>query len=263
MSSSSVVIAVIALDIDGTLVTSDGELPRQNLLAIREAARRGTVFVLTTTRTVAGAREVLDELGIPAAIVAELGATVLDIDGSILWTKTFARSEARSVIRLLVASSLDFICTANGISFESSQTVTVKSGLSRPLEQLELDYSRVSRVVVRGSTVTDVVRLLGNGFHASIYGGSTGPGREEDVVIVPFGISKGTGLRALCEHWRVDRRTVLAIGDSATDIDMFDGVHVGVAMGDGDPALLDRADWVAPPSREYGVAQALHHFGAA
>ena len=49
----------------------------------------------------------------------------------------------------------------------------------------------------------------------------------------------------------------MAIGDSGNDAAMLDFAGVGVAMGNGEEALKQKADLIAPTNEEGGVADML------
>ena len=62
---------------------------------------------------------------------------------------------------------------------------------------------------------------------------------------------------ALCRALGVPAEQVMAIGDSGNDAAMLDFAGIGVAMGNGEDALKQRADLVAPSNELGGVADML------
>ena len=60
-------IRLIAIDIDGTLLNSDGQIPRANHLAIDKAIQHGVEVVLATGRTFHHARPIAQRLDQPLA----------------------------------------------------------------------------------------------------------------------------------------------------------------------------------------------------
>ena len=65
---------LIALDLDGTLLNSRGELSARNRRAIDEARRRGVRIALVTGRRFRDARPLALELGLDAPVIAHNGA---------------------------------------------------------------------------------------------------------------------------------------------------------------------------------------------
>ena len=79
--------------------------------------------------------------------------------------------------------------------------------------------------------------------------------------IVPKGFSKATGIRYVCEHLGVDRRFTMGFGDSTNDLTMLEYCEVSVAMGDGNPEIFSKVDYVTCGVMEDGIQKALEHFG--
>ena len=68
---------------------------------------------------------------------------------------------------------------------------------------------------------------------------------------------KGQALRRLCGHLGISPGDTAAFGDSSNDKEMLEAAGIGVAMENGDPALRQIADRVAPANDADGVAAVL------
>ena len=77
-------IRLIAVDIDGTLLDSRGDLPDANRLAIRAAMTRDVEVVLATGRTFHHARPVAMRLGGDLTLIVSNGALVKTSHGATL-----------------------------------------------------------------------------------------------------------------------------------------------------------------------------------
>ncbi|WP_350560306.1 Cof-type HAD-IIB family hydrolase [Psychrobacter sp. CAL346-MNA-CIBAN-0220] len=77
--------------------------------------------------------------------------------------------------------------------------------------------------------------------------------------ILPVDASKARGIKDLCQHYAVDVSDCMAFGDGMNDLEMFDLVGFAVAMGDAQPALIERADFVTGTIEEYGIQAVLDH----
>ncbi|MGW7541182.1 HAD family hydrolase [Streptomyces sp. NPDC054770] len=253
-------IKLVATDVDETLILADGHLPRENVRALQDAYTRGVVIALTTARTVSGAGEIQSALGIPVAVVAECGSTVVDAGNETLRRSYFDRQSVVGVIEMLTSASVDYICTAEGVNFKSSDRVTVKSGLSRSMSEGIPDLAFVSRIVVRGGADSQLLKDLAASEFVEIFTGSADLGEANDAILVPRGVSKWSGLAFLCAALGIRATEVLAVGDSESDIEMIKRAGVGVAVRGGLPELLEQADWVAPSAAEGGLAKAVQKF---
>ena len=78
--------------------------------------------------------------------------------------------------------------------------------------------------------------------------------------ILPANASKARGIKDVCQYYGVDARECMAFGDGLNDLEMFDLVGYAVAMGDAQPALIERADFVTGTIEERGIQSVLEQF---
>ena len=76
--------------------------------------------------------------------------------------------------------------------------------------------------------------------------------------ILPAEASKARGIKDVCEYYAVDASECMAFGDGMNDLEMFDLVGFAVAMGDAQPALIERADFVTGTIEEHGIQTVLN-----
>ncbi|HHY36578.1 MAG TPA: HAD hydrolase family protein [Firmicutes bacterium] len=73
-------------------------------------------------------------------------------------------------------------------------------------------------------------------------------------------VSKVEGLKVLGERLGIGLSEMMAIGDAHNDIEMLQGVGLGVAMGNAPPEVQAQADWVTAGIEDEGVVVALEKF---
>jgi len=74
----------IACDIDHTLLNDKGELLAENIEALAKARALGGTVVLSTARSYAGAKPILDALDLDTPMVVSNGTLVCAADGLVL-----------------------------------------------------------------------------------------------------------------------------------------------------------------------------------
>jgi len=84
---------------------------------------------------------------------------------------------------------------------------------------------------------------------------------ESGIDIISKHGGKAAGLQKFMDHYMISQSETMAFGDGENDIDMIRFAGIGVAMGNGIPALQKAADYVTDDIDEDGIANALHHFG--
>jgi len=78
-------VALIAVDLDGTLLQSDSSLDREGAHALVAAVRQGVRVILTTTRNITSVRRFAEEIGLTEPVVCSNGALILGSPAGPVW----------------------------------------------------------------------------------------------------------------------------------------------------------------------------------
>jgi Cof subfamily protein (haloacid dehalogenase superfamily) len=263
-------IALVAVDLDGTLLTGEGVLAPEGARALAHAAQSGVRVVLATTRNPGSVRGFCRALQIDDPIVCTNGAQVWGSPTGPVW--------ARHVIDREVALSIARLADDRG--WELSTTVDATTyWRQRPGQSLGPLVSRPNITVVASNAaaiVGDPVRILvfqpgaveaigalcrsqfAEQCYVETYYGPDGT--VESMCISARGADKGTALRLVLDRLGIDPARALAIGDNPNDLPMFACAGTSVAMGNATDEVKRQATAVAPSNDEEGVAWALDKF---
>lgn len=80
------------------------------------------------------------------------------------------------------------------------------------------------------------------------------------VDLIPKGGSKFHGIEKFLAAAEIDPEEVMAFGDHLNDLEMLNGVGIGVAMGNAEKETKERADYVTDTNEKDGIYKALKHF---
>jgi len=80
---------------------------------------------------------------------------------------------------------------------------------------------------------------------------------KDQVDIAQKGNSKGKRLQQWVESQGLSMSQVIAFGDNYNDLSMLESVGLGVAMGNADQAIKDRADLVIADNLQPGIAETI------
>ena len=252
---------LLAVDVDGTLLRSDGVLSRRTRDAVRAADREGWHVALVTGRPLPSVLPVVHELAVGEYVVAANGATVAEISGgTVLYQANLpgrlvldALARARRAVpglRLAATTTRGFH-TEPGFEelapLSRADAVVVDDASPRP------DDSVNSAVLfLLGADARDVlVRVAAIAPEGVDVSPSGLPG---SVELTAPGVHKGSGVVHLSERLGVERQDVVAIGDGLNDHEMLRWAGVGVAMGNADAATKAVADEVTASNDDDGVA---------
>jgi Cof subfamily protein (haloacid dehalogenase superfamily) len=266
-------IRLIALDIDGTLLDSHGNIPEANREAIGRAQEMGIDIVLATGRRYDFARAIFETLPGPLTLILSNGAIVKTREG-----KTRMRSLLpREVARRVLESALDHR-EAAAVIFDrplEGQVVFEKVDWEHPRHARFFHANRpfISEVRPLEDALTeDPVQVMFTGrcaemraLFAQLNGGALYSTALTEYVhrdfslvdVVKAGCSKGATLRAWSARCGVGREEVMAIGDNLNDLEMLEYAGVPVLMDNALQELKDRGWAVTTNNDEAGVARAI------
>ena len=80
------------------------------------------------------------------------------------------------------------------------------------------------------------------------------------LEVVPHGVDKATGLAVLSAKLGISRDAIIAFGDGFNDVSMIEYAGMGVAMGNAQQVVKDRADYVTLSNEEDGIAAVVEQF---
>jgi len=250
---------LVALDIDGTLLDRDGNLPEEVRAAVRRVVAAGVPVVLATGRSWHATEPVARLLHLPSGPhVCSNGAVVVRYpEGEFLRVLTFDPS---AVIATMVRVAPEALIAAEelGVGFRVNRVFPEGelAGVQRVVSVEELGSEPATRVVIRDPDADpDEFAQLAD--HLGMHEASYTIGWSAWIDITPQGVDKSTGLAFVAEQLGVDAAGVLAIGDGGNDREMLTWAGRGVALGDTQPQVRASADAVVARFAEGGTAQEL------
>lgn len=228
-------IRLIALDLDGTALTS-ARWPHPALLAAVETAEQvGIEVVAATGRNIHSARRVMEGVGWNAHLIAGNGCLSFLRDGTLLHTERLHPDVVDQVIHYAER-------TGAYIHAEStSQLITCFDRPERLVYQRRsgIEVHLVSRADMVSAPLTHLLLItppdqmahhqanLGLDLNGSAH---LLQSEKDYLEILPNGVSKVTGLTALCKHLGIKSDEVAALGDYDNDLPMLGWVGFPAAV---------------------------------
>lgn len=275
-------IRLIALDLDGTLVGSDGMISEENQNAIRDAVQAGNDVVISTGRPYAGVpTDRLEPLGVRYAITAN-GAGVYRIpEKECLFSACYDWKLASELLQKLMEYRVHFDVFVNGNAYSQKAFLPMieeRLGLSEAGKHYLLTTRRFldDAVAFIEETRAQVEKItvnfcpLGDGRHEdyeqvydllSSYPEITFlSGGSHNLEITRAGVEKGMGLRYLADLLEIPLEETMACGDTPNDLNIMKTAGVAVAMGNADQEVKELADFITLTNDEDGVAYAIRKY---
>jgi len=268
--------ALIAIDMDGTLLSNENMITKENVESIKAAQSEGIHVVISTGRLYDSAKEALDEVGINCPIISLNGSKIYDQNGNVILNKTMNKEVFSRVLTECERENNTFIVSTNKGSYTKNRdklyeeffidkkTKKIKK-LTATLENIRNYHS------VEDFTSLDVYKILFlSNDQGTISRLRNKLSREEQLLVTSShsnnleinaaGVSKGAALLHLAPILGVDLQQSMAIGDSFNDVSMFNRVGFSVAMGNATDELKQHCVFTTKTNNESGVAHAIYHF---
>lgn len=265
--------ALIASDVDGTLLNEHEVLTPRTRAAVHAAVAAGAHFVLATGRPPRWIKPVVDQLGLAPIAVCANGAVVYDsATDRILQTWTLspeALAELADVAARVIPGA-GLAVERVGRSAHDAATPQFVSSPGYEHAWLNPDNTEVSladllsapavKLLIRkpGMPSGTMAELLAE--HVGSEGDITYSTNNGLIEVVPRGISKASGVDAVARPLGITAEDVVAFGDMPDDIPMLKWAGLGVAMGNANPEVKEIANEVTAPNEDDGLARVLERW---
>jgi Cof subfamily protein (haloacid dehalogenase superfamily) len=273
---------LIAIDVDGTLVNTEGKLPDENRVALHRAHEAGFKICLCTGRTVSEARPVIDELGLDSDVgIFVFGAIVSELpSGRTLVRSTISPDVADRLVTFFLDHDLPVLAlydvTEAGLDYRYLLAERASPGAAEGLERWRQmaparlvhvrQWERWDHQPVRIGVVVDPDQAPN--LRASLRAAFTEDEMICNSIFAPnYGlhvvecfaphVSKWHGIMQVLDQLGIQGHQVAAIGDDVNDLEMIRHAGLGIAMGNAIDAVKQAADRHVPSNNDHGVAVAI------
>lgn len=262
-------IKLIAIDVDQTLLNSNGQVLPSTVKAVQAALAANIKVVLCSGRPLAGVQPYLTQLGISGAdqyVITFNGAVTESVAGTILaqslinnplYRELTAFSKAQRVpLNVLDRQSIIYTADRDVNWVMVQQAWENHAGLLiREPDELPTDFQIAKAVFTgEGAQLDAAEPRIRASFSNDLY---IVRASTHFLEIMNARVNKGQALADLAHHLGFAPEDVLAIGDEQNDLPMFKVAGTAIAMGNGSAAAKRAADAVTGTNDADGVAQAI------
>lgn len=268
---------LLAINIDGTLLQSNGRIQRSTREAVEYVQSKGIYVTLVTSRSFPSAKKVAKALKLDSYLVTHRGAYIASSLEQPLLVKRISEDITFELVRLLEAFHCQIRLVDDRYSLANRSRVSnnllaktvFSSGdpvfysqqfvesLSDAISEEPCSPPKIEIFFERKEDLQDAKQAIYTMYDEI----DTLQLDDLRLEIVPKGASKLTGLLYLGERLGVKRGEMVVIADAYDDIDMIEKVGLGVAMGNAPVEVKKAADWVTRSNNENGVGYVVkEHF---
>ena len=285
---------LVAIDLDGTLLNSYGEVSNKNRNTIKKAIEKNVEVVLTSGRPIMSVKNLANELGCNNYMICGNGAITYDIQNEeIIYNRFLEKSKVLQIIKICEENSIYYnvytektILTKNlnyNILFynqenankpedKKTRITVVEDIYDYVLEKEDENYLKIticdnSKVIfssiirklrmIKDIDVLDVAHMS----RKMIKDGTEKVLMEYYYTeITNTNVDKWQAIKDLIEKLQIKKEEVIAIGDNINDAEMVKNAGLGIMMQNSTPYIKEMADVVVSDNDNDGVAEAIEKY---
>ena len=280
-------IKLIAADMDGTLIGSNGEISQENIKAIKEAKEKGIKFAIATGRALCDVEIMLEKYGLKCDTLIMNGAQYLDENRNEISSTYIDKNKVKEILRVMKKYDINVeIYTDKGFfTADTEEEVLdgmIKRGkIYRPeIETIEerIAHAKKNLHYINMQYIDDLDNFIENNNIAKLIsfsdseklildvrrdveqidGLAVSGSFSTNVEVNHIDAEKGKILLKVGEIYGIKREEVAILGDGMNDYSMFKEFPCSFAMDNAVPEIKEIAKYITASNNEDGVAKAIY-----
>ncbi|EOI1328021.1 pyridoxal phosphatase [Citrobacter koseri] len=266
---------VIALDLDGTLLTPEKKILPESLVALQNARKSGAKVVIVTGRHHVAIHPFYQALALDTPAICCNGALLYDYNEKrVISADPLQPDQATQLVDLLERYDVHSLMYADDAMFYKEPTGHIirtanwaktlpesQRPIFKQVPSLREASQNVDAIWKFALTDSDTDKLHSFG---QIVERELGLACEwswhDQVDIAQAGNSKGKRLAQWVETQDLSMSQVIAFGDNFNDLSMLKNAGLGVAMGNAVDEVKASADLVIGTNTESGIAEVVNQY---
>ncbi|MFS1515660.1 Cof-type HAD-IIB family hydrolase [Bacillus sp. SM2101] len=258
---------LIALDLDGTLLTDDKKISSYTKEMIMKAQMAGHIVVIATGRPYRASEIYYNELNLKTPIVNFNGAFVhhpIDHNWGLYHTplhlntaKDIVEASEQYDIKNILAEVMDDVYfhyhDEKYLNIFNFGNPKIETG---DLKQI-LTHDPTSILIHAEESHVQEIRSYLSDVHAEMIDHRKWGAPWHIIEIVKAGLNKAVGLKKIADYYQIPRSRIIAFGDEDNDLEMIDYAGFGIAMGNAIDELKSLAKDITTTNEQDGVGKAL------
>lgn len=254
---------LIALDLDGTLLTDDKDITTETLTLLKHLRQDGKYIAICTGRSAFSVRPLIQDYRFATHCITDNGGTIKDLrTNNLLYTSTMPRSFFDTMKQIMQTHDVHCdVTTGEDVYVEVLteqmvdlyQTYLVEPKAVGDLRNIPDDPVKFT-IAGEPETLDELVPHLEAQYHDTLNVARSG---EYFIDVMRAGTTKGNALKMLVEPLHLQAEDILAIGNYYNDAEMLQYAGLGIAMDNAPDDVKAMADAVTLSNNDDGVRMAL------
>ena len=259
---------LFAADMDYTLLMPGEDIPEENLKACLALKDAGVALTLGTGRSSFLVSKFADAAMIDVPLITGNGGALFDHKTrEHIFSADFTPQKAKEMLYMMLDANADAtLYSTEGIFFAPHSdrrwfceryNEGVPEDKKAPLFEIDKDtypLPPINKFLLQNPVAEMTDALVKDPDLEVCF---SGPALLD---IMTKGTTKGNTLIKLAEVLGIPKENTFAIGDSENDISMLEAAQYGIAMGNADNEVKEKASYIALSCEEMGFADAVYNF---
>lgn len=289
---------LLVLDMDGTLLSNNKKISKENITAIKKAKQKGVKVVIASGRTIQGIENYLEELDLISednySVVCSGALVMNNTKEEVIQCDPISYEDFKYVFNLvkqlhinlnmysderILIHSINYFSEIDSIANNMPLQMTdfnslKKDTLITKIMLINEDLSMVDEIqaLFPSFVVKDISIKAKKGFNKDLFADMSKLPKEflerfTVSKVAPFIVevmkknsSKRSGIEKISRELKINPNEIICIGDSGNDKQMIEYAGLGVAMGNAFPEIKEIADYVTYTNEQNGVAHVIDKF---
>lgn len=256
---------IVFSDLDGTLLDSKHQLSATTRKAIIDLKQKNIPFVIVSARSPSGIESVLHKYDFNCPIIPYSGALILDEHRHVLYSNGLTYQVAEAVINYIENNNIP--CVWN--IFSDDRWIVKDKTNHRVIEEehiveVEAEQGPLSSInqndtIHKILCICDVKKIdeIEAQLKLEFLNLSIMKSSAYMLEIMQKGVSKGTAVQIMADHYRIPLSEAIAVGDNYNDVDMLAVVGQPFLMGNAPAPLKERFSQITSDNDNEGFVMAL------
>lgn len=285
---------LIAVDLDGTLLNSYGEISLKNKETIRKAIEKNIEVVLASGRPIMSVKTLADQIDSKNYMICGNGAIIYDIQNEkVIYDQFMEKNKVLQIIKICEENSIYYNLYTQNIVLTKSLNYNLLFYNQENAKKSDKNKTKINiiqdiyKYVEENQnekylkmTICDPDKIVFNSIIRKIkqiknidildmehMAKKVIKDGTQNVEVEYFyteitmkDVDKWAALKHLCKKLNINEEEVIAIGDNVNDKKMLENAGLGIAMQNSNPQIKSIADYVCKDNNSDGVSEAIEKY---
>lgn len=285
---------LLAIDLDGTLLNSYGDISEENKKWVKKAKERGIEVVLTSGRTAKSVMGIAKEVEAENYIICGNGAIVYDLKNEkILHNECIPKQKVIDLVKIFEENNIYYTLNTEKYilskklnynllyyyyenskkSDERKTNINLVDNIEKYV--IEEDIGQVTKITISDESkaiFNGIMKKMSNVSRINILEVSNmsrkiiKSGTETSEInyyyteITKENVNKWNAVEKLAKHLEIQKNEIVAIGDNINDLIMIQNAGLGIIMGESSLSTKNLDKPIVKSNNLNGVAEAIEKY---